>query len=234
MPLTPLIHRPRQTSANGRLQVIELYIANEGNIQSPPSEEPLETAVGDTLHLQTGIIRDHNGNPVPDGTPVQFIQEDRIQGLVSIIADRPTQGGIATLDYVLEARTGPGQFRITAVSGEATVSQQVDIAIEGGAQVAIIVPSPTATATPEPTATATDTPEPTDTPVPLPTTPPTPEASEPQEPALRIGLSEFQMLVAVLTGLLVIGSVVAAAGRQWQISAVKRVGWLFWGLTGSL
>lgn len=215
-------------------QVIELYIADEGNIQSPPSEEPLERAIGDTLRLQTGIIRDHNGNPVPDGTPVRFIQEDRIQGLISIIADRPTQSGIAALDYVLEARTGPGQFRITAVSGDAVVSQQVDIAIEGAAQVAIIVPTPTATATPEPTATSTETPEPTDTPLPPPTVPPTPEPIVPQEPAVRISLSDFQMLVAVLTGLLVVGSVAAAAGRQWQISTVKRVGWLFWGLAGSL
>ena len=129
-------------------QVIELYIDDNGNIQSPPSEAPLEQAIGDTLRLQTGIIRDRNGNPVPDGTLVQFIQEDRIQRFISIIAERPTVSGMAQLDYVLEARTGPGQFRITAVSGEATGSQQVDIAIEGSAQVAIIIPTPTATVAP--------------------------------------------------------------------------------------
>ncbi|MBE2220198.1 MAG: hypothetical protein IAF02_01575, partial [Anaerolineae bacterium] len=107
-----------QTNPNPN-QVIELYIAdNAGVTQSPASDAPLETAVGDTLHLQTGTITDYNGNPVPDGTLVQFIQVDRIQGTVNIIAEVPTSNGIARLDYVLEARTGPGKFRITAVSGD--------------------------------------------------------------------------------------------------------------------
>ena len=61
-------------------QVIELYIDDDGNIQSPPSAEPLEAAIGDTLHLQTGIIRDRNGNPVPDGTLVQFNQIGQLRG----------------------------------------------------------------------------------------------------------------------------------------------------------
>lgn len=215
-------------------QVIELYINDNGSIQSPPSAEPLEAAIGDTLHLQTGAIRDRNGNPVPDGTLVQFIQEDRIQRLVSIVAERPTVAGVARLDYVLEARTGPGQLRITAVSGQATVSQQVDIAIEGAAQVAIIIPTPTITATPEPTATTTDTPEPTDTPLPPPTITPTPMPMAPEEPTVQIALSEFQMLLAMLTGLLVVGIVGTSAGWQWQRTPAKRVGGLFWGLTGSL
>ena len=215
-------------------QVIELFIDDNGNIQSPPSEAPLEQAIGDTLHLQTGIIRDRNGNPVPDGTLVQFIQEDRIQRLISIIAERPTVSGVARLDYVLEARTGPGQFRITAVSGEATGSQQVDIAIEGSAQVAILIPTPTATVAPEPTVTLTDTPEPTDTPPPPPTITPTPIPVVPDEPAIRIGLSEFQMLLAMLAGLIVVSMVSTSAGRQRQMTQAKQVRGLFWGLAGSL
>jgi beta-N-acetylhexosaminidase len=215
-------------------QVIELYIDIDGSIQSPPSEEPLETAVGDTLRLQTGIIHDRNGHPVPDGTLVQFIQEDRIQRSISIIAERPTVAGVAQLDYVLEARTGPGQFRITAVSGEATVSQEVDIVIEGEAQVAIIAPTPTATTTPEPTATSTDTPEPTDTPVPPPTITPTPLPAVPEEPGVRIGLSEFQMLLGLITGLLVVTTVSIRTGHGRQIELAKRVGGLFWGLAGGL
>ncbi|MCA9978899.1 MAG: hypothetical protein KC413_24230, partial [Anaerolineales bacterium] len=118
----------QQTQPNLQ-QIIELFIVSESGVaQAPPGEAPLDVLVGDTLHLQTGIIRDHNGHPVPDGTVVQFVQQDRIQGLVNIIANVPTINGVAVLDYVLEARTG--QFRITAVSGEATQSQAVDIIIE--------------------------------------------------------------------------------------------------------
>ncbi|MCZ7668880.1 MAG: hypothetical protein M5U34_17600 [Chloroflexi bacterium] len=108
----------QQTNPNPA-QVIELFIVDdEGIAQSPASEAPLKTAVGDTLTLQTGVITDRNGNPVPDGTNVQFIRVDRIQGTVNIIDNVPTLNGMARLDYVLEARTGPGQFRITAVSNE--------------------------------------------------------------------------------------------------------------------
>ena len=213
-------------------QVIELYLADEGTIQAPPSEAPLETLVGETLHLQTGIIQDRNGHAVPDGTVVQFIQLDRIQGLVNIIADIPTMNGVAQLDYVLEAR--PGQFRITAVSGDAAVSQEVDIVVlDEGAQIAIIAPTATATPTPPPTATATPTPPPTDTPVPTLTITPTPTRTPPQEPAVRIALSEFQMLLAMFTGLLVIGTTGVVTNRR-HTTAAQHVGWLFWGTAGGL
>ncbi len=100
-------------------QIIELFIVQGDEVQSPPSQAPLDAAIGDTLQLQTGVILDKNGNSVPDGTIVQFIQSDRIQGAINIIAEVPTQQGIARLDYVLAAQTGPGQFRITAKTGDA-------------------------------------------------------------------------------------------------------------------
>ena len=213
-------------------QVLELYIVNEGEIQSPPSEAPLETAVGDTLHLQTGVIRDRNGNPVPDGTQVEFKQLDRIQGLMNIIATTSTTNGVARLDYVLEARTGPGQFRITAVSGDANISQEVDILIEGGAQVAIIIPTATPTPTLQPTATVTETPAPTDTPIPSPTITPIPTPTISDEPAVRIALSEFQMMLAMLAGLFVIGTISATVNSS--ASLTQQIGWLSWGITGGL
>jgi beta-N-acetylhexosaminidase len=214
-------------------QVIELYIADdEGSTQSPASEAPLQTAVGDTLHLQTGIITDRNGNPVPDNTPVQFIQVDRIQGTVNIIDEVPTVNGIARLDYVLEARTGPGKFRITAVSGEARSSQEVDISIEGEAQVSVI--TPTSTPSPTPTNTPSPTPTATATPLPPPTETPIPPPPEPQEPAINIALSEFATLIAVLTGL----SLVMIAGYllsiRESIPLFQQIRWVLWGLISAL
>ncbi len=216
-------------------QVIELYLVDEeGAVQSPPSEAPLETAVGDTLHLQTGVIRDRNGNPVPDGTQVEFKQLDRIQGLFNTIATTSTSDGVAALDYVLEARTGPGQFRITAVSGDAIVSQEVDIVIEGGAQVAIIAPTETPTPTPSPTNTPTPTPPPTDTPAPSPTVTLIPAPAPPEEPAVRIGLSEFQMLLAMFGGLIAVGVIGSSVSQRLQSAPERRVGCFFWGITGGL
>jgi beta-N-acetylhexosaminidase len=59
-------------------QIIPLLVTNEiegtTTIETPSTsvEKPLVYKVGDSLPLQTGIIKDHNGNPVPDGTVVRF------------------------------------------------------------------------------------------------------------------------------------------------------------------
>ncbi len=214
-------------------QVLELFIVSPtGLVQSPPSEEPLNLSVGDTLRLQTGEILDRNGNRVPDGTVVQFVLQDRVQGVVSIIGERTTSNGVATIDYVLDARTG--QFRITAVSGPAAQSQEVDITIGDNARIAIITPTPAPTATPtptpsptpEPTATATATAVPSATPAAYP--PPAPE------PGVLIALSDFQMLFTMLLGLSITSMVAWFWSNQQQISFSTRLKWVLWGVIGAL
>ncbi len=214
-------------------QIIELYIVDSGEVQSPPSQEPLAAEIGDTLHLETGVITDHNGNQVPDGTLVQFTQQDRIQGTLNIIAEEPTLDGIARLGYVLEASTGPGQFRITASSGGTTISQAVDISIEDEAEVIIVVPTsaPTATVTASPTPTNTPVPTATATAVPPTVTPAPPP--EPQEPGIRIALSELEMVLSMLSGLMVFAVGALFIGRE-QGDANQRTGALLWGLIGGL
>ena len=215
-------------------QIIELFLVIGQEIEAPSRQEPLASAIGDTLRLQTGAIFDRNGRPVPDGTLVRFILRNRVQGTVTILGDRPTTDGIAQLDYVLDASMGPGQFRITAESGAATVSQEVDIVIEEDAQLAIIVPTsaPTMTPTVEPTATAT--PEPTLTPE-----PPTPAATPPlpgpaEEAGWLIALSEMRSLLGVVTGLLAVGLAAFMLDRLGAPPLPQRVGRLLWGLVGGL
>ncbi|MFQ5398600.1 MAG: glycoside hydrolase family 3 N-terminal domain-containing protein [Anaerolineae bacterium] len=215
-------------------QVIELYIASNGETQSPPSEEPLATSIGDTLRLQTGVILDQNGHPVPDGTMVRFIQQDRIQGVVNIILDVPTTDGVAQLDYVLEARTGPGQFRITAQSGDAAISHEVDISIAEEAQVVIINPTPVPSPTPTPTPTVVPSATPTETPSPTPTKTPVPAPLLPEEPAVRIELSEFKMLLAVFTGLAATAVLAVLLNRRLNSSLQHRIGLPLWGIAGGL
>jgi beta-N-acetylhexosaminidase len=213
-------------------QIIELYILSGDDVQAPPSQAPLDAAVGDTLQLQTGVIRDRNGNSVPDGTIVQFVQRDRIQGTVSIITEAPTKDGTARLDYVLEARTGPGQFRITAVAGEANISQEVDISIEDEAQVAIIVPTAVPTATATPTHTPTATAAPSATPTPPPTATPLP-ILPPEEPGIRIALSELEMLLTLFTGLIVVVTGTLFLGSS-DDTVTERAGGLLWAVIGAL
>lgn len=216
-------------------QVIELFFVFDDAVQSPSSQQPWEAEIGDTLHLQTGVIRDRNGNPVPDNTPVRFIQNDRIQGTVTIIGDRPTVNGIAQLDYVLEARTGPGQFRITAESGNARSSVEVDIAIEDNAQLTIITPTPGPTITITPTETPTATIEPTDTPAPVVPTATLPAAAVPtDENPWGIDMDNLPMLLSVIAGLFIVVFLFWVFDRQRPTPLGRRIGWLLWGLAGGL
>jgi beta-N-acetylhexosaminidase len=211
-------------------QIIDLFIDRDGTLSVPAGEAPLEVVVGDTLHLSTGVIIDRNGNPVPDGTLVQFVQQDRLEGFTSFIDERPTQDGVATLDYVLEARTG--QFRITAAAGAAENSQQVDIIIGDNVQIVVVTltPAPTNTSTPTPTPSPTNTPTPTSTPTPSPTAIPTVP-----EPAIRISLTDISMLIGVLMGLIVTAGVGALAGRsKGDIPPQRLLRTILWGLFGSL
>ena len=129
---------------------------------------------------------------------------------------------------------GPGQFRITAESGDATLSQEVDIIIEEDARLSIIIPTsaPTETVTPQPT--PTETPKPTVTPQPqLPTsTPPSPES--PTEPGLLIGLSKLRALAGVIMGVAAIIVMALVVSRGLHGSSVHRLGRVLWGVTGGL
>jgi beta-N-acetylhexosaminidase len=207
-------------------QVIELYIVDQGTLKSPPGEAPLEVLPGATLRLQTGVVVDHNGKPVPDGTPVQFIQQDRLQGFVNVIGEQPTIDGIANLDYLLEARAG--NFRITASSGEAQASQEVDIVIGENAIVSVSTPTPaptntaTPSLTPSPTATLTPVPSPTTTSTPAPTATTAPEPTPPPAEEITI-VDEFQLLLGFGIGLVVVGGAGFALGRDRRYGVARSV-----------
>ncbi len=218
-------------------QVIELFIVDEGTPKSPPSQAPLEVVPGATLRLQTGVLVDKNGNPVPDGTLVQFIQQDRIQGFVNVIGEQSTTAGIANLDYLLEARSG--NFRITATSGDARSSQEIDIVIGENAVVSVSTPTPAPTQLP--TATVTSTTTPTDTPTPLPTATLTPLPTVTIEPEITSAEVESdttypgsQLLFTFGLGLIFVGGAGYAIGKNdgWELS--ERVRCIFWGLVGAL
>lgn len=221
-------------------QVIGLDVTNlNSEEEASAGDEPFAVSVGDTLRLQTGVIQDNNGHPVPDGTVVRFRQRDRVAGTESIIGEVPTTNGIAQLNYVLEARTEGGQFRIVAESGAATISQEADIKVGatesgGGAQVSIIdpTPQPTPTVTPSPTVTVTATTPPTDSPEPTSTT--AQALPPPEEPGIRIELSEFWLLTAVSAGLLIASGAAFSLGRQQNVGLEQQIGWPLWSIVGGL
>jgi len=119
-------------------------------------------AVGETVQIQAGVIRDHNQHLVPDGTVVQFTI--RLAGDQAIIGQPQavTKGGFASVEYRIER---DGIFEVTASSEPATTSGTLLLNTQGGlAQ--LIMPTATPTLAPTPTPMPSATPELSPTPAP--------------------------------------------------------------------
>ncbi len=139
-------------------QNISLFIdiAQNSEISSDQSGTPQSTPtlafkIGDFLPLRTGIIIDHNGNPVPDGTPVHFIINASGE-LVSLPQPVTTQNGIAQAMVKL---TSAGIWEIRAESYPAKQSDVIRLEIpkEEVQLITIITPTEPSTITPQPSPT---------------------------------------------------------------------------------
>jgi len=193
-------------------QIIALYYyiggpSEEGQPTPEPAEEgqptpePPKLEVGDELRLRTGVIVDHNGHSVPDGTPVQFIFTYPQEGLEhSGIAI--THDGVAETTVTLD-RTGQLDISIQADPVPRTIALQITIQ-EG--EVAIVVPStPTPSPTPIiPTPTPTREPEPMPEETPTPT--PGPVDEEEETPAADEGVGPLDLVLALFGVLVVSGT----------------------------
>ena len=139
-------------------QIIQIYLdlapapAGVGTASTPePTPVPL-FRIGDTIALRTGVVKDHNGRAVPDGTVVQFSM--RLTGEGGGIlkqVDAITTQGVARAAFGLDKT---GLLEIRAVSEPAVISEvlQLDVSQTGPVAVTVVVPELTRTdvATPEP------------------------------------------------------------------------------------
>ncbi len=190
---------------------------------------PVGIAVGGTLRLATSEILDHNGHPVPDGTPVEFrlfypadaVELPRIRTV--------TLNGIAEASTVLE-RTG--QLNVTVGAGAATRSTTLQVTIQSGkpALISTVVPTPapTATPSPSPTSTPTETPAPTFTPTPEPTHTAAPVTTTIAPPRGN-RWDELALSLLVLLSLSSVAGVVRGALSHSPASAVRLALWLMIG-----
>lgn len=156
--------------------------------------------VGSQIVLETSIISDRNGNPVPDGTPVDFRLRYPTESLALAPKTETTSGGKARTTVVLDR---PGELWITAEAGEARDSTRIELKVGGDTpgSIATVVPTPTLL----PTVTMTPTPAPTatDVPTPAPTLTPVPgagAADKPPQPRVPILAFFFGVIGAVLAG----------------------------------
>ncbi len=132
-----------------------------------PSPTPPSMTVGNPISLITGIILDHNGNQVPDGTIVQFSLYHSGEGVPSQIVESQTSQGIARANLLIDES---GEINIRAESGQAVTSDILtfDIPPVAGTSTpssATQTPTHTPTTTASPTITPTSIPQATATPV---------------------------------------------------------------------
>jgi beta-N-acetylhexosaminidase len=157
--------------------------ANSQTTGTPPPPQPGEFHLGDVISVRTGVILDHNGHPVPDGTPVDFVIN--IGGeATSPRQQEITSGGIARTTFQVAT---PGTIEIYAQTETArSNSLRFDIPLPSGQDA-------TLTPTPEPSATPTPTPTPTAT--------PTPGEIVVQPPKPRLSLSDWLIAVLITSGI---------------------------------
>lgn len=151
-----------------------------GGSTAEPSPTP-EFHLGEIIALRTGVILDHNRNPVPDGTPVTFLFSWGGEA-ATVRQVEYTRGGVARTTFTINAA---GTLEIRAESeGARSESLRLDIPAPGGGTPAVL---PTETPTPTPT---------TIPPTPTPEAIATPVASPPSSSPPPLSLADW--LIALL------------------------------------
>jgi beta-N-acetylhexosaminidase len=149
---------------------IEQFIKPTSINTAEPTQSP-SFKTGDTLPLTTGVIYDHNHNPVPDGTVARFYFTMEGESNFIQTVESTTRNGIAKAEFLIQ---NEGRLLINVTSEDALNSDKLALIISEGqaAVITVIVPTATATLTPSPTPTiATPTPSATITPTLVPPLP---------------------------------------------------------------
>jgi len=165
------------------LQVIELSAALETPREGTPGQQD-GFRVNDAIQVKSGVILDVNGNPVPDGTPVEFILG--YPGELPSIVEEPTASGVASTSVLLGRL---GLLSISARSDPARSSSVVQLNVQEDmpAFVTVIAPTPVPSVTAPPAAGTT---------TPAASTPEAPGGGSSGSPPLGLGALLFGVSVS--------------------------------------
>jgi beta-N-acetylhexosaminidase len=146
-------------------QVIHIYQDVQGSSQiegtQTPAPTPTSLKVGDPIFIVSGIILDHNGYQVPDGTIVRFTLYHDGDSVPGQIVESQTSQGIARGNLLIDQS---GEINIRAESGSALSSDVLSFEIPPESITSTPL-SPTQTPIPSPTPTIVPTNTPTATPL---------------------------------------------------------------------
>ena len=183
---------------------LDLLNTSPGEAGTPVPEPATGYRVNQSIPVISGTILDHNGHPVPDGTPVQFITtyNGEVSGLPQ---SETTKNGIAQT-IIQITNTGLMEIKVESEPAKQSVVLRFEIPLENDGM------TPTATVAP------TETPTPSPSPPPLPTVDSQAGARADVRPYLQ------DWLMAILL------SVVTSLGT-YRLSAY--IGQVRWGVRGA-
>jgi len=135
-------------------QIIPLFldlkpVPVEAGSSTTPEATPIPLfKIGDTIAIRTGTIMDNNGNPVPDGTVVQFsmMLTGEGGGILKQV-DAVTIQGVAHAAFGLD-KPGLLEISVTSYPAMSSLVLQLDVSQSGAV---VIVVTPELTQVPEPT-----------------------------------------------------------------------------------
>jgi len=208
-------------------QTIELEPINkikaDGEIvpleELPEPGTAIDLEVGEGIVFRTNVIVDKNGNPVPDGTLVDFFRSYPLEGFTLEPIQSKTVHGVAEIAIIKERDT-PLQVRASSNLAVQSITFNIGPGI-------VDTPTSTPTLTPFPTDTPAPTLTATNTPTLEPTATPTVEATAtliplPPEPDVRPRPVIFIDLAYSLLGMLLIGGIAFTLGGE-RFSLEERV-----------
>jgi len=201
-------------------------VTPEATAEGQPTPIPPQPEVGDEIKLRTGVIVDHNGHPVPDGTPVQFVFAYPREGLGNTIV-ATTRNGVAETTLTLD-RTG--QLDISLQADPVPRTLVLQITIPEGEPAIILTPTPLPSPTPTPTLTPTPEPEPVieDTPT------PTPQPTQPEEEPTKLWQLGILDLMLAVFSLLLVGGAGYSTVRMKNGSVGRALRLALWCVIGGL
>ncbi len=199
-------------------QTIALEARPAGSTGTP---SPLEQGyvVGDVIQLSTGVIVDHNGHPVPDGTVVEFELGYPAEGITPMILRATTVNGVAQTELTLERL---GLLTISATSDPARTSQILQVNVQEGVPAFVTVIAPT----PAPTLPRTETSAP-----PAPTATPGAASGSEGRGGDRLGMGDLVLGLGAI-GLIAWG--IDRLGRRSEVGAGQRLRWMLCAAVGGL
>ena len=171
---------------------------------------PLAFRIGDAIPVVTGMIVDHNGHQVPDGTPVRFLLYNEGGSNPAQTYEAQTVNGIARGQLRVSRE---GELIIRAESEPAEVSEIITIEIAPEQGTATENPTtPTPTITPSPTITPTEAPTLTPTTISTPVVPPKPDS---------VHFGDWLMALLITSGIGGINFSLAKRkhGLRWSVQA---------------